>query len=279
MRKSWPIAIFVVTIGNSLFAQEPVKPADPEWDEETPVQAEPGTTATPAQPAEAELDPETQRLIEEAKQKIIRERAEKIAAEKKAREDEAKRAETEKEELAQKSKESKLYLGAVGSLGVGLNSFHSTGFGFGGTMDVIAYERFGVHLGFSTGFTSTKGSQLAAGNATLTVGSGGSVGFLGVDLAAFFAFPKISKVEAALGGGLTVYKLSNSSLSFGSMLAPLIMASAYYPVVPKVQLGLLVGLSFPRASTLSAGGTDYTFDTKQSLTVMSLMLSVRLDVW
>jgi hypothetical protein len=38
---------------------------------------------------EVEKDPETQRLIEEAKQKIVKERAEKIAAEKKAREEEA----------------------------------------------------------------------------------------------------------------------------------------------------------------------------------------------
>jgi hypothetical protein len=277
MSKKLSWIIFAIFSAQALSAQENSEPSEPKPAEEIPAKPEPMAPAAPAQPSEAELDPETQRLIEEAKQKIIKERAEKVAAEKKAREDETKRIDAEK--AATKDKESKLYLGALGSLGLGLNSIHSVSYGFGATMDVIAYERFGVHLGFSTGVTSTKESQFTSGSTTLSVGSGGTVGFLGVDLAAFYAFPKISNVEAALGGGVTVYKLSNSALSFGSMIAPLIMASAYYPIMPRLQAGAIWSISFPGSSTLSAGGTDYSLAAKQSLTAMSLMVSVRFSAW
>lgn len=282
MKKFLPLLVLTAIFLDSSWAQEQpgsVKDGEAEAEEEKPApeKAEPGTAAEP--PKDTELDPETQRLIEEAKQKIIRERAEKIAAEKKAREDEAKRVEAENAARAAQDKQSKLYLGALGTVGMGLNSVHSLGYGFGATMDVIAHERFGIHLGFSTGVTSTKGSQLTSGNATLTLGSGGTVGFLGVDLAAFYAFPAISNVEMALGGGVTVYKLSNSSLSFGSMLAPMILASAYFPVLPQLQAGVIWSLAFPGSSTLTTGGTDYTLSSKQSLTATSLMLSIRLSVW
>jgi hypothetical protein len=255
-----------------LFGQQPQK--SPKIDFESG-EAIADTAEKPATTGDEKLDPETQRLIQEAREKIIKERAEKLAAEKKAAEDAARQKEAEKLK-SQKKSESRVYFGVTGMLGIPLNSFVSTGYAFGATLDAIIAERFGLHFALSTGSFSTKASTLKAGNSTLNVKAGESIGYLEFDTAFSYVFPRFLNIETSLGGGLMVHQLGAKAFGLGSQASPMIFASAFIPLLSYIDVGILNKVAFPQASNINSGNGNYTLDEKQSLTALSVFISVRL---
>ncbi len=277
MKKQTSLFLSAILLPGFILAQATQKPTKIDFSSGDAA-TETANTAEKSTAGDDKLDPETQRLIQEAREKIIRERAEKLAAEKKAAEDEARRKGEEEKLKSRRPSDARVYVGAVGSLGVSLNSFNGTGYAFGGTLDAIFAERFGLHFGFSTGSFKTKGSTLKAGNSTLTISGGESIGYLEFDFAAAYIFPKFLNIETSLGGGVMFHQLGAKAFGFGNQAAPMILASAFFPIVPYIETGILTNIAFPRASSVTSASGSYALDNSQSLTNLSIFVSVRLLV-
>jgi hypothetical protein len=286
---------------------EPVKPVEKPAQPAAEIPSKPATPVTPASPAdvkppseplkpgtdagkpatiepkkeEPELDPETKRLIEEAKQKILREKAEKEAAEKRAAEEAARKKEAEKSFFGYLAANSKLRAGATAGLGLSLNNIHATGFAGGITVDYLAFEHYGFHFGTATGQFSAKSAKLTSGNGgtTFNIPEDGTFGFLAFDFAAVYTFPRIAGFEPAAGLGISLYQLQGGNYSFGALVAPLGMASVYYNVLERLQVGVVWKITVPTANKLKTGNTDYDLDTTTGLTTMSLQLAVRYSLF
>lgn len=287
-----PITILLATIAwaGQVTAQDAPKPepaeATPNPAEVRP--AEPAAKPVPAEvkpapeavkKAEPELNPETQRLIEEAKQKIIREQAEKEANEKKAREEAARKAAEEKSFFGMIKSNSNLYAGASAGLGLSLNKVHGTGFGFGGLMDYVLFKHYGLHLGFETGQYPTQTINLTSGNSTIPITSGATLGFLAIDATAFYAFPRLLGVDSSLGIGLAYYRLTGGNYEFNSVIAPRISATFYYTVFSSLQVGLIWNLTIASASKITTGGVDYPLDSSVGITTMGVQVALRYGLF
>lgn len=256
-------------------------PASPAETKPTPETKPPAENKLPLEPEkpvippvkkdEPEMDPETKRLIEEAKQKILREKAEKDAAEKRAAEA-RKRSEEEKNSFWANAK---LYAGVAGGVGIPLNSIHGLGYGFGGTVDFILFRQFGAHTAVATGQYSAKNAKLVSGNTTLAIPDTGTFGFLSIDLAAMYTFPQIWGMESAAGVGIEMYKLSGGNYGFNTIFSPIAVLSAYYTFFSRFQAGVVIHMNLPSTKKIQVSGTDYELDSSTGLTSMRVDVSIR----
>lgn len=180
------------------------KPTTPPATGETP--GKPGEAAKPAVVAEPKppLTEDELRLQKEAELRAQRERE--IAAEK-ARAEEARRVEESKTFFDKLYESSRMYTGLNGGLGLGLNSTHKSGYGFGMTLDYLAFERYGFHFGAETGIYPTKTQSLNATPAPISIVEGGTFGYLNLNFAAVYALPVFAGLESAVGAGISVYQL------------------------------------------------------------------------
>lgn len=239
------VLIILLSVANATFAQAPV-----------PQSVAPTSGAQAAEP---------QNPPPEDQEKIAREQAEKLAAEKRLQDEAAK-------------KKAKIYAGVVGTLGLSLNAIHGLGYGFGATFGGVLFERFGWGLGFSTGQVKTKSAQFKAGNSTLTLKDGNTLGFLEFNLTAAYVFPRISGIGLAAGAGLQLYSLGSPSVSMSNMFAPLVSISAHYRLLNRLELGVITNFVLAGLSSVSSGYTAYALDSRQSLLSVNLLMSVRYQL-
>jgi hypothetical protein len=127
------------------------KPAAPPDTPPQPVETEPKLPTQPpvapadtARPPEPELDEETKKQIEAAKQKILKEKAEREEAQRRAKEN------GKKSFLGSLLESSRLFGGINGGLGLSANSIHGLGVGFGGFVEYRLLEHYGFVLGLET---------------------------------------------------------------------------------------------------------------------------------
>lgn len=257
-------------------ATEPAKPSPPS-DAKPPEPAPPATdNKDPKSEFKPALTPEEEaakKLAEEAEKKQKEEQAQKEAAE--AARLKAEKAEQEKSGFTKLLENSKLFTGLAASLGIGLNSIHGAGPGFGMTLDYVAYKTYGFHFSVMTGQYGTKAGTLNSGNQPFNIVADSSFGFLTFDFAATYAFPRLLGLEPAAGLGVALYQLRGSNYNFNQSLAPLILLSAYYDLLSHLQVGLITKLTLASASSIESTSTTYKLDSSSSLTTWSFILSLR----
>lgn len=216
-----------------------------------------------------------------AEEQAAKERAEaeaRKAAAEAARIAEEKRIEAERTWFDKLLLNSKLYTGLNAGMVIPLNSLHSAGYGFGMTIDYLAYQRYGFHFGAETGLLPAKSGALQAGATLIRISDQGTMGYLNLRFAGLYAFPKVFDVETAAGLGVSVYRLNSGTYSFNTAIAPVVLGTAYYNLFASLQVGLIAQVVLPSVSTLSSPGSEFTLDSSQSLATASLHASVRY-VW
>ncbi len=234
-----------------------------------PVISERPKVTTDANVPSLQFDSENEKSEEE--ELLERQKAEKAAAEKKAQE------EAEKARAAA-ARRPKFYAGATGLLGVSLNSIQGVGYGFGGHFGGVFFQRLGLTLGFSTGQVKTKAAQLKAGNSTLNLNSGNTLGFLEFNLTASYVFPRISGFEIALGAGAQLISLGSPSISISNAFGPLAAVSAHYPMFSRIEIGMISTLAFSGVNSVSSGFSAYGLDSRQSLMALNFLVSIRFQL-
>lgn len=283
-------ALFITVIGlgaalmvtnSPLRAQaQPIEYEEPsENKEKTTPAAKPLTETQPAtQPIQdTKVDPLTPAELtpdELAKQQES-EAAARAAKLEAARLAEARRLEAERTWFDKLLLNSKLYTGLNAGAVVPLNALHSAGLGLGMTIDWIAYQRYGFHFGAETGSLAAKAATLISGSTTITVSDKGTFGYLNLRFAGMYAFPKIFDLETAAGLGVSIYQLNSGTYSFNTSVAPVALGTAYYSVLPSLQIGLIAQIVLPRAWRISSASTEYALDSSQSVATASLHASVR----
>lgn len=236
--------------------------------------ANPMETAKPPVIPEAK-PPLTEEELRAQKEAEIKAQKEREAAAEKARADEARRIEEAKTFFDKLMENSKIYTGLNGGLGLGLNSTHKTGYGFGMTLDYLAYKQYGFHFGAETGILPTKTQSLSATPSPISVVEGGTFGYLGLNFAAVYALPVFAGFESAIGAGISVYQLRGGTYDFNQTVAPLVYASLYYNLLSHLQLGILTSLVIPAASKVTSASSEYKLDSSLTQTALGLHLSVR----
>jgi hypothetical protein len=260
--------------------------ASPAANPTNPPTAKPETpgAGTPAQPAikpavaEPELDPESKRLLEEAKQKILKEKAEREATEKRAAEEAQRKKEAEKSFFGNLFANSELLTGVTGGLYLPLNNLHGTGFGGSVTVDYIAFKNYGLHLAAGTGQFSAKSYKLVSGNLTLNLPETGTFGFLAIDLAAAYVLPEFFGIRTSVGAGGSFYKLNGGNYSFGPVISPLILLSGHHKLFWNLDIGVVAKLVLPSTSKTTVSDSTYgtlTLDSSIGLSQASVQISVR----
>lgn len=224
----------------------------------------------------AALTPEEQAAKEraEAEAKKAEAEAQKAAAEA-ARIAEAKRIEAERTWFDKLLADSKLYTGLNAGLVIPVNSLHGAGYGFGMTIDYIAYQRYAFHFGAETGLMPAKAGSLQSGATSIRISDQGSMGYLNLRFAGLYLFPKVFNIEPAAGVGVSVYRLNSGTYSFNTAVGPVFLGTAYYNLLSSVQVGVIAQVVLPTASSLSSPSVEYALDTSQSLTTASVHASVR----
>lgn len=255
-------------------AKEPNQPSTKGAAEANQTEAAPKTDSSvaPALSEAERAEAEARKAAAEAEAKRA------AAAAEAARIAEAKRIEAERTWFDKLLLNSKLYTGLNAGVVIPLNSLHSTGTGFGMTIDYLAYQRYGLHFGAETGLLPAKKGTLLSGASSITISDQGTMGYLNLRFAALYAFPKIFDVDTAAGLGLSVYRVNSGTYNFNTAVAPVIMGTAYYSVLPYLQVGLIAQVVAASASRLSSASTEYTLDSSQSLATASLQASVRY-IW
>lgn len=236
--------------------------------------ANPIETAKPPVAPEAK-PPLTEEELRAQKEAEIQAQKEREAAAEKARADEARRIEEAKTFFDKLMENSKIYTGLNGGLGLGLNSTHKTGYGFGMTLDYLAYKQYGFHFGAETGILPTKTQSLNATPSAISVVEGGTFGYLGLNFAAVYALPVFAGFESAIGAGISVYQLRGGTYDFNQTVAPLGYASIYYNLLSHLQVGILTSLVVPTASKVTSASSEYKLDASLTQTALGLHLSVR----
>lgn len=259
------------------------KPANdttaPVENDKTDADAVPPKTDAKAETADtkpAALTPEEQAAKEraDAEAKKAEAEAQKAAAEA-ARIAEAKRIEAERSWFDKLLADSRLYTGLNAGLVIPVNSLHGAGYGFGMTIDYIAYQRYAFHFGAETGLMPAKAGSLQSGATSIRISDQGSMGYLNLRFAGLYVFPKIFDLETAAGGGVSVYRLNSGTYSFNTAIAPMVMGTAYYNLLASLQVGLIAQVVLPSVSRLESPSVEYTLDSSQSLATASLHASVR----
>ena|GEM_PF-2596983 len=252
-------------------AVNPPKPAEAK---PTPAQPATGESAKPAVSSEPK-PPLTEEELRAQKEAEIKAQKEREAAAEKARADEARRIEDAKTFFDKLLENSKIYTGLNGGMGIGLNSTHKTGYGFGMTLDYLAYKQYGFHFGAETGILPTKTQSLNATPSPISVVDGGTFGYLGLNFAAVYALPAFAGFESAIGAGISVYQLRGGTYDFNQTVAPLVYASVYYNLMSHLQVGILTSLVMPTASKVTSASSEYKLDSSLTQTALGLHLSVR----
>lgn len=265
-------------------AEKPAVPAsgsDTTVNPPKPAEAKPPIApANPIETAKPPVIPEakpplTEEELRAQKEAEIKAQKEREAAAEKARADEARRIEEAKTFFDKLMENSKIYTGLNGGLGLGLNSTHKTGYGFGMTLDYLAYKQYGFHFGAETGILPTKTQSLSATPSPISVVEGGTFGYLGLNFAAVYALPVFAGFESAIGAGISVYQLRGGTYDFNQTVAPLVYASLYYNLLSHLQLGILTSLVIPAASKVTSASSEYKLDSSLTQTALGLHLSVR----
>jgi len=270
------------------FAQETAPPAENEAPATAPVKEsnQPSTSGS-GKTDQSEVAPKTDSSVAPALSEEERAEAEarKAAAEAEAKRAaaaaeaariaEAKRIEAERTWFDKLLLNSQLYTGLNAGVVIPLNSLHSTGTGFGMTIDYLAYQRYGLHFGAETGLLPAKKGTLLSGPSSITISDQGTMGYLNLRFAALYAFPKIFGVDTAAGLGISVYRVNSGTYNFNTAVAPVFIGTAYYSVLPYLQVGLIAQAVIASASRLSSASTEYTLDSSQSLATATLHASVR----
>lgn len=227
------------------------------------------------EPAGTETVPEPQPTAEEiaAREKAA---AEKRAAEAEdARLAELKRREEQRSGLEKLAANSQFYTGIYAGGVLPMNSLHKAGYGFGMSLDYVAYQKYGLHLGAETGMLPAKAGNLPAGTNTIHILEGGSFGYLNLRLAAMYALPAIAGIEPFVGLGVAYYALNGGTYRFAPALAPIALATAWYTLLPQLQVGAMLQVVVTSSSTVISAASEYALDDSQSLSSMSLHLAMR----
>lgn len=236
----------------------------------------PAPTNEVVKPAQPEIKPPlSAEELQRQKEAELRAQKERELAEAKAREEEARRIEAAKGPFEKLLENSRLYTGLNGGPGFGLNSVHKSGYGFGMTLDYLAYKKYGLHFGAETGIFPTKALNLNSGSTPLQIAEGGTFGYLNMNLALVYALPEFLGLDCALGAGAALYQLRGGTYDFSQAIAPFVYASAYYNLLSHLQLGLIPSLTLPVSTRLTSANSEYKLDSSVAQTVMSLHLSVR----
>lgn len=257
-------------------AEPPAPAAKPADAVNTPPKAETApekaTAPVAEKPGEENKIPE---LSPEEREHKERAEAEARAAAEKARIAEEQRREAQRSWFDRLAQNSRFLAGFNGGMVIPFNSIHKVGYGYGMTLDYLAYRRYGLHVGAETGVMSAKAQTLAATPANLTVRDDGSFGYLNLRLAALYSIPDLWGIETAAGFGVSLYQLRGGGYDFNQVLSPLGLASFYYTLLPHLQLGLITQVILASASKIITPGTDYSLSTVQWQTAASLQVSVR----
>lgn len=246
-----------------------------------PAEAKPAIApANPTETAKPPVAPEqrpplTEDELRAQKEAEIRLQKERELAAEKARAEEARRIEESKTFLDKLHEASKMYTGINAGLGLGLNSTHKAGYGFGMTLDYLAFERYGFHFGAETGIYPTKTQALAATPSAVTVVEGGTFGYLNLNFAAVYALPVFAGFESAVGAGISIYQLRGGTYDFNQSVAPFGYASIYYNLLSHLQVGLLTYVVVPSASKVISASSEYKLDSSLTQSALALHLSVR----
>ncbi|MBL8034567.1 MAG: hypothetical protein JNJ69_12760 [Leptospiraceae bacterium] len=280
MRTFAPIICSLLYFSSMITAQE--KPAAIDATKPLPAKQEPTTPATkpteaatpPVPPATppAPLTEQEELARKEAELKAIKERELK---EQQAREAEARRIEESKTFLDKLFENSSIYTGIHGGLGLALNSLHKTGYGFGMTVDYLAYKHYGFHFGAETGLFPTRAVNLPAGTNTVSVAEGGNYGYLNLNFAAVYALPSLFGFFPAAGAGISIYQLRGGTYDFSQVAAPFFYASMYYPLIGNLQVGFLTNLILPTSAKVTSASSEYKLDSSVAQAALGLQLSVR----
>lgn len=247
----------------------PPKPA------ETKPAVAPAPGDAPARPAETVKPPLTEEELRAQKEAELRAQKERELAAEKARAEEARRIEESKTFFDKLYEASKMYTGLNAGLGLGLNSTHKAGYGFGMTLDYLAYGRYGFHFGAETGIYPTKTQSLSATPSSVSVVEGGTFGYLNLNFAAVYALPIVAGLEPALGAGIAIYQLRGGTYDFNQSVAPFGYASIYYNLLSHLQVGLLTYVVIPSASKVTSASSEYRLDSSLTQSALALHLSVR----
>lgn len=236
--------------------------------------AKPGEVTKPAVVAEPKppLTEEELRAQKEAELKAQRERE--LAAEK-ARAEEARRIEESKTFFDKLYETSVMYTGLNGGLGLGLNRTHKTGYGFGMTLDYLAFGRYGFHFGAETGIYPTKTQSLNATPSSVSVVEGGTFGYLNLNFAALYVLPAFAGLEPAVGAGIALYQLRGGTYDFNQTVSPFGYASLYYNLLSHLQVGFITHIVIPSASKVVSASSEYQLGSSLTQTALGLHLSLR----
>ncbi len=256
------ICVCIALASLPLYSQENAKPAE----------TKPAATTAPAvKPAEANTEPAKPLSPEEIEAEAKRREQAQRDAEEAAR----KKAEAEKTFFTKLVENSKVYTGLAAGIGVGVNKLHGTGYTVGMAIDVIAYKTWGFHFAAETGQYPAKSATLSTGGVPVNVSSGGTFGFLALDFAAVYVFPKVLNLDPAVGLGISVYQLRGGAYDFNQTVAPLLYGSVYYDLLSHLQVGFITQLTLPSSSKLEAAGTSTTLDNSVAQTTVAFKLALR----
>lgn len=236
-------------------------------------------TVTPAKPAEPELDEETKKQIEAAKQKILKEKAEREETERKAREELAKKQEREKTFFGGLMANSKFYGGLNGGYVLSLNNVHSAGFGFGGFAQYQVYEHYGMRVGVETGQYAAKNYKLKSADYTLTLSDTGALGYLAINPALQYTLPAWLPVELSVALGVSIYSVKGGTYSFKSTVSPYFLFTALYPIFSRLHVGLALDGIIANTSQIQSDGVAYALDSSEGLTRVAAQVVVRYQVF
>lgn len=303
MKNRLSLFAVLMLLTQNVFAQEvtPTVPAAPKPAEQSPPATEPAPTAplittpetkptpttqpvtpvaNPTTSSATEVDPETQRLIEEAKQKILREKAEKEAAKKREAEEAEQKKQAEVTILGKIWTNSNIYAGAFGGLGISLNNVHGTGYNLGGYAEYRLFMHYSFLFALETGQFSAKTFKFTSTNVTLTPQAGSEIvfGYTAITPMLQYSLPLPLPVEINAAFGLMFSQLKGGSFVFNSTVAPVIQLSAFYPIVSRLDIGTAFSMVLHSANTVEASGTSYALDNKESLTRMNFQAVVRFRV-
>jgi hypothetical protein len=260
------ICICLALTSAPIFAQETTKPPEIKPPAAVPPDTEPKIELPkPLSPEEIEA-----KRLADAAEEQRREQAKKEAEEAARR-----KAEAEKSFFTKLVENSKVYTGLVGGIGVGVNKLHGTGYTLGMSVDVISYKTWGFHFAAETGQYPAKSGTLSTGGVPVTISSGGSFGFLALDFAAVYAFPKVFNLEPAAGLGISIYQLRGGAYDFNQTVAPLLYGSLYYDLLSHLQVGFITQLTLPTASKLESAGASAMLDNSVGQTTVAFKLALR----
>lgn len=251
-------------------------PAVPAADKE---KLPPVPSVTPVKPAEPELDEETKKQIEAAKQKILKEKAEREEAERKIPEEAAKKQEREKTFFGGMMANSKFYAGLNGGYVLSLNNIHSAGFGFGGFAQYQAYEHYGLRVGVETGQYSAKNYKLKSADYTLTLSDTGALGYLAINPALQYTLPAWLPVELSVALGVSIYSVKGGTYSFKSTVSPYFLITALYPIFSRLHVGVAFDGIIASTSQIQSDGVAYALDNSEVLTRLAAQVVVRYQVF